>query len=176
MLDFQQYFDKYNDGKAPDFITIQLGVNDVFLATDADIQKNVNGILKSMDKLIDAIRKDAPDAVIGIGLTTAGACQDAFGSGYKCGQTAWQFRKNQQAICAAYLKKVATLKDPKLVIIPTCLNLDRENNFPLIREKVNACSTADVFRQDNGVHPAKSGGDQMGDTFFCWLKYHLNRK
>lgn len=29
-LDFQAYLDQYNDGKAPDFITVQLGVNDIF--------------------------------------------------------------------------------------------------------------------------------------------------
>ena len=40
-LDFQAYLDQYNDGKAPDFITVQLGVNDIFGAKDENVdQKN----------------------------------------------------------------------------------------------------------------------------------------
>ena len=30
-------------------------------------------------------------------------------------------------------------------------------------------------RQSNGVHPAGAGYHQMGDTFYCWLKYQLSK-
>ena len=32
-----------------------------------------------------------------------------------------------------------------------------------------------IIRQSNGVHPGAAGYNQMGDTYFCWIKYQLSR-
>ncbi|MBR2374567.1 MAG: hypothetical protein IKA87_10100 [Lentisphaeria bacterium] len=175
-----QYLKKYHKGIVPDFITIQLGVNDVFAATDANQKRVIDGILVNADKLIAALRKDAPDAVIGVGLVTAGAkTQDAFGANYKCGQTRWQYKKNQHALNAAMLKKFVNYPDKKVFIIPTNVNLDCENNFPVRNELISGVSFKDkrhrIVRQNNGVHPAVAGYHQMGDTFYCWIKYQLSK-
>ena len=175
-----QYLKQNHKGRTPDFITIQLGVNDVFGATDANQAEVIERILGNADKLISALRKDAPKAIIGVGLVTPGALtQDAFGSNYACGQTRWQYKKNQHALNAAMLKKFASYPDKKVFLIPTNVNLDCENNYPIRREAINGETVKGakniIIRQSNGVHPAAAGYNQMGDTFYCWVKYQLSK-
>ena len=173
-FDLQSYVNQYNDGKMPDFITIQLGVNDVFGASDLSIYDTLAGIEKNMDALIAAFRKAAPDAVIGVGLVTAGAKQDAFGANYKNGQTAWQYKKNSFMLNQLMIQKFQKNQDKKLFLIPTPVNLDCSNNFPAKTEPVNNGNPSMVLRQSNGVHPAETGYIQMGDTYYAWLKYQLS--
>ena len=175
-LDFQAFLDRYNDGKAPDYITVMLGINDIFGAQDDNLQARITDILNEMDKLLAEFRRVAPDAIIGVALPTPGAAsQDAFGNNYKCGQTRWQFKKNQHFLVAAMIKKLATSQDKKLSLIPTPLNLDCENNFPTANQPINNGNPNKTVRQNNGVHPAPAGYAQIGDTFYCWLKYQLNK-
>jgi len=175
-LDLQNYFNIYNNGKAPDFITFQLGVNDIFGSTDENLKDNIAAILGRADILLAAARKDAPDAIIGVGLVTPGAkSQDAFGSNYACGQTRWQYKKNQHALNQAMLEKFNNHPDKKLFIIPVSLNLDCENNFPASPEAVSLGSTAKLARQTNGVHPAPAGYAQMGDAYYAWMKHILSK-
>lgn len=174
VLDFKNYFSIYNNGKAPDFITFQLGVNDIFSATDDTLQTMIETILGHADTLIAAARKDAPNAIIGVGLVTPGSgSQDGFGQSYACRQTRWQYKKNQHALNQAMLAKFKNHADKKLVIIPTSLNLDCDNNFPTVTEPVNVSNEAMITRQSNGVHPAPAGYRQIGDTFYAWMKYYL---
>lgn len=174
-----QYLKENHKGRVPDFITIQLGVNDVFGAQDSNINTCITRILANADRLIAALRKDAPNAIIGVGLVTPGArTQDAFGCNYKNGQTRWQYKKNQHALNAAMLKKFANYPDKKVFIVPSSVNLDCEHNFPVRREVVSgsdAKRSGIIIRQANGVHPAPAGYYQMGETFYCWIKYHLSR-
>lgn len=173
--DFRNYLNEYNDGKAPDYITVMLGINDVFGATDENLDERIKTILGDADRLIAFFRTAAPGAVIGIGFPTPGAAgQDAFGSNYKCGQTRWQFKKNQHRLCAEMMKKFGGPEDSKISLVPTYINLDCENNFPAAAEAVNAGNERKITRQNNGVHPAPAGYNQIGDTFYCWLKNQLN--
>ena len=175
-----RYLKENHQGRTPDFITIQLGVNDVFGATDANQAEVIDRILGNADKLLAALRKDAPNAIIGVGLVTPGAAtQDAFGSNYANGQTRWQYKKNQHALNEAMLKKFANYPDKKVFLVPSNVNLDCENNYPARKEAINGTLTKEskniIIRQSNGVHPAPAGYSQMGDTYFCWIKYQLSR-
>lgn len=174
VFDMQQYVDKYNGGKMPDFITVQLGVNDVFGASDLTLYSTIESIEKNMDALLAAFRKAAPDAVIGVGLVTLGAGQDAFAANYKNGQTSLQYKKNVFTLNQRMLEKFRNYPDKKVFLIPTTVNLDCRNNFPVKSEPVNAGNSANATRQCNGVHPAPAGYNQMGDTFYAWLKYQLS--
>ena len=173
VFDLAQYLKKYNNGKTPDVITFQLGVNDVFAADEASLPERIRTILANADKLIAAFRKEAPDALIGVGYVTPGANQDAFGNNYKCGQTAWGYYRNHFRLNQAMAKHFAKYNDPKLVMIPSNVGLDTENNFPVRKEPVNSQNKTVVFRQSNGVHPAPTGYNQIGDTYFAWLKNQL---
>ena len=176
-LDFPGYFKRMNNGKAPDIITFQLGVNDIFAATDENVDAKIKGIFKHMDKLLAAVRKAAPDAVIGVGLTTPGAAtQDAFGRSYKSRHSYWQYKKNQHRLAEAMMRKFASDNPYKVEVVPVYLNLDCENNFPTVTEAVNQDNAKKITRQSNGVHPAPAGYRQIGDTFYCWMKSVLARK
>ena len=174
VFDLQSFVDKYNNGKMPDFITIQLGVNDVFGATPFNIANTLAEVEKNMDSLIFSFRKAAPEAIIGVGLVTPAARQDAFAVSYRNWQTAWQYKKNQFMLNSLMLKKFQNNSDKKLFLIPTEVNLDCDNNFPTQMEPVNVGNTNMVSRQVNGLHPADAGYNQIGDTYYAWLKYQVS--
>ena len=178
VLDMKAYFDRMNGGKAPDFVTIQLGVNDVFDDTDATIDGKIRKIETAMDKLIGHIRKVAPKAVIGVGLVPPAADQDAWGKGYHCKNNLYQHQKNTWKLNRFYLEKVKQLaqKDSRISIIPTVLNLDALNNFPAVMQPINVHNPRKILRQNNALHPAKEGGAQIGDTFYSWIMWNLKEQ
>ena len=176
-LDFKAYVKKYAKGKNPDFITIMLGTNDIYYAQDNNVQIQIKKILSFADKFLAEIKKDAPNAQIGLALTVPPASsQDAFGSNYKCNQTRWQYRRNQFKLVEAMIKKYGNGKIENISLIPAFVGIDCENNFPMRREKINSRDAKVVMRQSNGVHPAGSGYKQIADVFYCWLKYKLSEK
>ena len=126
-----------------------------------------------MEKLIAEFRKLKPAPEIMIFQHIPGANQDAFGNNYRCGQTSWQYRKNLDHYNRALLKKG---KELNLTVVPVYINIDTENNFPVLLQPVNEGNNAKVSRQNNGVHPARAGYCQMGDTLYCCLKALLHNK
>lgn len=170
-----EYVKKYNNGKMPDVVTFQLGVNDIFSAKEDNLHKRIPEVLANAHKLISAFRKEAPNALFGVGFVTGGASQDAFGNNYGCGQTSFAYYRNHFRLNQAMAKYFASYKDPKLVMIPSHVNLDTENNFPSGLEIANLQNSAKIKRQRNGVHPAATGYRQMGDSFYAWLKYQLEK-
>lgn len=153
-----------------------LGINDIFNAQDDTIEGSMADIFVSMDRLLVALRAAAPTARIGVALITAGAgSQDAFGKNYTCRQTRWQYRKNQHRLNKAMAAKFADANPCAITLIPACVNLDCVNNFPQVTEAINQDNPEQVTRLNNGVHPASTGYNQIGDTFFCWLMAQLAR-
>ncbi|MDD5596315.1 MAG: SGNH/GDSL hydrolase family protein [Victivallaceae bacterium] len=176
-LDFKAYVDKYAKGRNPDFVTIMLGTNDVFRCTEENIGAGLKKIMSFADTFIAEIQKHAPDTQIGLALTVPPASsQDAFGSNYKCSQTRWQFRRNQFKLVEVMLEKFGNGKIKNVSLIPAYAGIDCENNFPLRKEPVNSRDSQSVKRHSNGVHPAKSGYEQIADIFYSWLKYKLAEK
>ena len=173
--DLQGYFNRRNGGKTPDIITINLGVNDVFSANDSNIESVIDNIFKNMDTLLREMRKAAPNAVIGVGLPTEGALsQDAFGKNYASRYSRWQYKKNQHRLVEAMIQKFAKANPYNVQIIPVYLNLDCENNFPIVQSPVNSGNKRTLQRLNNGVHPSRDGYYQIGDTFYCWMKAVLD--
>ncbi|OQA80133.1 MAG: GDSL-like Lipase/Acylhydrolase [Lentisphaerae bacterium ADurb.Bin242] len=168
-LDFPAFFSRYNQGRPPEIAAIQLGTNDIAAATDENRDETISGISRAMDRFLGSLREAAPNTWIGIGLVPPPADQDAFGTSYQCLYHSWQYRKNAFALNRFYLRKISAWNDPKIRIIPTCLNLDAEHNFPTVEEPVNAQNPETILRQSNGLHPAESGYYQIGDTFASWL-------
>ena len=175
-FDLAAFLKKYGNGKVPDFITFQLGTNDLFSANGKNREYRIAAMIANMDFLLAKIREQAPDAVIGVGLLSLGpTSQDAYGIHYKCTQTNWNlqlslFRANQ-AVTAHFAKK----KDPKLFLIPHQLNFDRDHQFPSKMEPVNHGNRRTVERKIN-THPSDEGYRQFGDTLYAWLKYQLSLK
>ena len=179
VLDFQHYLDQHNDGRAPDFITVILGGNDMFSATDAptaDGNTNIEDALDRMmhyaDILLAEFRRVGPDTQIGICTPLApAASQDAFGSNYRCTQTRWQYRRNAQRLIERQLEKWGG--DESISIVPTNVNIDCVHGYPAQEEPASARGSTTVLRQSNGLHPNPSGYYQVADSIYYWLKYRL---
>ena len=177
VLDFQKYCDEQNGGKGPDFITIMLGCNDNFGAKDDTVEASIDSYEKNMDALIAEFHKVRPDTKIGIvTLLPPAGTQDAFGNNYGCGQTRWQYRKNQHRVVERELAKWSGQEAQNIFIIPGFVNLDTMRNYPTTTGPGNArADGAPISRQANGFHPAGSGYKQLADTLYCWLKGQMEK-
>jgi lysophospholipase L1-like esterase len=173
-LSFQRYLDANNGGEAPDFITILLGCNDTFSADEETIEARIDTMFGHLDTLIAAFREAAPDTQIGLlTLVPPAASQDAFGRNYRCGQTRWQYRRNQHRVVERQYETYSGREDGGLFVVPAHANLDTVWGFPRVALPPNAHSEEEVSRMSNGVHPARAGYYQIGDSIYCWLKSRL---
>jgi len=173
-LDFQNYCDENNGGEGPDFITVLLGCNDTFSANEETIEARIDTMFGYADTLIAEFHKVRPDTQIGILLLVPpAATQDAFGVNYTCGQTRWQYRRNQHRVVERQLEKFAGREDENIWLLPAHVNLDTVHGFPTATRPANARATVNIARQANGVHPTADGYRQIADTIYAWLKWRL---
>jgi len=173
-LDFQRYCDDVNGGALPDFVTLFLGCNDTFSATDDTIEGRIDEMLVHLDALIAMIREASGDVRIGLmPPVPPAATQDAFGANYRCGQTRWQYKRNQHRVVERMYERYGGRAGDGLTLIPAFVNLDCRHNFPQAEAPWNAHTTLTGVRLINGVHPAPEGYRQIGDAVYCWLKAQL---
>jgi lysophospholipase L1-like esterase len=176
VLDFQHYCDANNGGEGPDFITVLLGCNDTFSATEETLEAAIDTMFGHADMLLGEFHKVRPDTQIGLLLPPPpAASQDAFGSNYQCGQTRWQYRRNQHRVVERLMEKFAGREAENIWLLPAHLNLDTVHNYPTRPEPINSRTDAEIARQSNGVHPAAEGYRQIADTIHAWLRYRLAR-
>lgn len=173
-FDFQRYLDRNNNGEPPDFITILLGCNDTFSADETTIEERIDTMFTNLDAMIAGFRAAAPETDIGLLLLVPpAASQDAFGANYKTGQTRWQYRRNQHRVVEREYETYGGREDEGLFLVPAFVNLDTVHGFPRSMVPANAHSDIEVPRMSNGVHPATSGYNQIGDAIYCWIKSRL---
>jgi lysophospholipase L1-like esterase len=170
-LDFARYCKDLNAGQGPDFVTIFLGPNDVFGATDETIEATIDTMLGAYDALIAAVHAVRKDTWLGVTLPVPpAASQDAFGANYACGQTRWQYKRNQHRLVERMLAKYAGRTGDYISIVPTVVNLDCRHNYPAVKAKWNSGAETEGLRQCNGVHPSAAGYRQIGDSLYAWTK------
>lgn len=170
-FDFPRYVRESLGGTAPDVVTVMLGTNDVFGAKDENLEEVTTSILENAEKLLAGIRAGAPNASIGLMMTVPpSASQDAFGANYGANQTRWQYRKNQHRLVERLMERFGGREGEKLFIVPTHLNLDCVNNYPLLEAPANARASQKIIRANNGVHPSAEGYRQIADSLYSWLK------
>ena len=172
VFDLQKYFDKHNGGKVPDIVTFQLGLNNVLVAKEHNIEQITAESLKNMEELIGEFRKFKPAPEILIFQHIPGANQDAFGKNYECKLHGWTYRKNLDYYNRALLKKG---KELNIHVVPIYMNIDTENNMKYLNQPINEGNPKMIMRANNGVHPDRAGYRQMGDTLYCWIKAVLNK-
>ncbi len=175
-LDFAAYFQKNNGGKAPDFITVTLGGNDISSYDDARIDQGLVKIRERAEVFLSALRKAAPEAVIG--LTLNGYCsrsQDAFGNNYGCKLHRWQFLKNTFKYRVMIIDLVKKSPGLRLQMVPMFCAHDNENNVYKRKEPANFRNPERIMRESNGLHPVPSGYQQAGDYYYAWMKALLNQ-
>ena len=178
VVDIQGWFDRINGGKAPDFIIIDLGGNDVFTAGEDQIHARMRDqILPAMTAVIDALRNAAPHTTIGICQSGLGSrFQDAYGANYGCLQNRYQFLRNKRIYNAAVEKFVATRNDPEILVLPYYQSIDPVNGYPVKQLPASAREKNTVARGINALHTTSSGAYQMADAMYCWLVNQFNRK
>jgi len=173
-LDFPRYCKETNHGQAPDVVTIFLGCNDNFAATDETLTASIDRMLKYYDELIAMIHDYNKNTKIGaLLLVPPAATQDAFGANYGCGQTRGQYKRNQHEVVRRMLAHYAHREKENLWLIPAYFNLDCQHNYPQATVPANARTAQTITRQTNGVHPVTAGYSQIGDSIYCWLKAQM---
>jgi lysophospholipase L1-like esterase len=173
-LDFQKYCDDNNGGRGPDFILIWLGGNDHFAAKDDTIEASCSKFEANMDILMAEFRRVRPDTKIGIvTMLPPTATQDGFGANYGCGQTRWQYRKNQHRVVEREYAKWGDQEARNISIVPGFVNLDCVHGYPAVTQPANARSEVQIGRGSNGLHSTAAGYRQLADTIYCWLKGQL---
>ena len=175
-LDFSAYCRDTNEGRFPDVATIFLGPNDIFSFDDDSLEGGIDDMLTHLDQLVQMLNSAAPKTKVAILLPVPpAASQDAFGSNYGSGQTRWQYRRNQHRLVESMFKRYGRASSDstnalRVSLIPTYLGVDCVNNYPTELVLANGTTDIKITRQSNGVHPAASGYQQIGDMVFAWLK------
>jgi lysophospholipase L1-like esterase len=174
-LDFATYCAQFNHGKAPDFVTFALGTNDIFYASDQNIDATIDRILGYFDSLVAMVHGFNASTRVGIVLVIPpAATQDGFRN-YRATQrqTRWQYRRNQHRMLERMLAHYGGREAENLYLIPAYINLDAAHNFPTRPASWNADNPDQPPRVIDGIHPASAGYRQIGDTIYCWLKDRL---
>ena len=157
-LDFQMYCDKKNEGKAPDYIVVFLGCNDIFRAKDDTIERTIDKMFVNADTLLAEFRQVSPNTRIGLLMPIPpNARQTGFGYNYGCSQTRYQYKRNQHRTVERMIKKYGDKEQDNIFLIPAYINIDSVNSYP----------------QNNGVHPLPKGYHQIANSVYAWLKYQL---
>lgn len=173
-VNFPQYLTD-NSLATPDWVFIHLGINDVFGQTsDSAASSFADSAFTQLDTLITSIK--AAGAGIKVGLmipTPPSADQDSFGANYDTGQTRWRFKRNILIWARQLIAKYAGQEASRIYIVPSNTALDTVNNMSRAASApVNSRSAVTGQRQSNGVHPATSGYQQIGDALWAFLKFY----
>ena len=175
VLDIPGWFKTVNQGKAPDFILIQLGGNDMFGAMAHNREEKLKTALNNAKTLLAALRKHAPQTVIGVATSPCGCDQDGFGANYGSFQSKYQYRRNIQSYNRALAALVKELKDPHIRLIPLHQSIDPDGSYMKGSYFVHARHKKKIARDRNALHPGREGGFQLGDALYCWLRKQLEK-
>jgi lysophospholipase L1-like esterase len=122
-------------------------------------------------EMIHGVRKDTK--IGALLLVPPAATQDAFGANYQCGQTRWQYKRNQYRVVQRIMERYGNREAENLWLIPASVNLDCLHNYPQAAAPWNARTAEKGVRLANGVHPGAEGYRQIGDSIYCWMKAQL---
>lgn len=165
-LDVPRYLQESCHGQRPDYVTFFLGINDCFGANPDDpakMDEHIDRVFASAETLLNAFRKAAPDAELGILLTTPpNARQSAFEANYQDRYTRWGWKRIQHRLVERQLKQFGGREDDHIFIVPTELNLDPVTGYP----------------ENNAVHPNTEGYQQIAASLHAWLtsRWHAAAK
>lgn len=173
-VNFPQYLTS-NSIATPDWVAIHLGINDIFgQTTDAGAISTATTAFNALDTLITSIKAAGAGVKVALMLPTPPASsQDAFGANYGAGQTRWRFKRNIMLWTQTLITRYAGQEASRIYIAPTNTAIDTTNNVSYAAAApINSRSSVSVARQNNGVHPANSGYQQIGDALWAFLKYY----
>ncbi len=163
-LDITRYIRENCAGQPPDVVTVLLGINDCFHVNADDakaVDERIATTLDNAEKFLKAFRAAAPRAVFAVGLTTPpNSRESGFEANYKGKYHRWGWKRIQHRLVELMLKRLGNREREGIHLVPTELNLDPVDGYP----------------DNNGVHPNATGYQQIGASFYCWLKWWLQAK
>lgn len=169
-VDFPNYLSA-NSLATPDFVIIQLGVNDTFnFTTDEAVTTFCLTAFPKIDTLIASIKAANANIKIGIAAPPTYADQDAFGTNYACNQNAWRAKRNIITYNSKLYDYFKNKEAQNIYFVPSGVNVDTENNFPTTTREINSHNSTIITVQNNGVHPDVGGYLQIRDSWFAFLK------
>lgn len=161
-LDIARYVREACDNQPPDVVTFLLGINDCFSANPNDpvaMDKSIGAALENAENLLQAFRAACPGTDFAIGLTTPpNARESGFEANYKGKYHRWGWKRIQHRLVQRMLTQFGGREAQRIFVVPTELNLDPVDGYP----------------ENNGVHPNVSGYQQIGATFYAWLKWRAH--
>ena len=162
--DIARYIRENCAGQPPDVVTVLLGINDCFHVNPDDakaVDERIATTLNNADKFLKAFHAAMPHAVFAVGLTTPpNARESGFDANYKGKYHRWGWKRIQHRLVEQMLKQLGGREREGIHLVPTELNLDPVDGYP----------------DNNGVHPNATGYQQIGTSFYCWLKGWLQAK
>lgn len=168
------YYIAQNSIATPDYVVINLGINDTFnYFDDATLLSEAANIVARFNTMVASIKAYNATIKIGIAITIPpNYSQDAFGKDYGSAQTLSRYKRNN-ILWVNYL--ITTFKNREaesLYLVPIHTNLDTRYNFTTEQKQVNARNTATYTSSasGSGVHPAETGYWQVADIYWYWLK------
>ena len=159
-LSFKNYFENVVHHK-PDFVVIELGINDCFRADTTSvgtIDLTIDSMLVHTGYYLNKLIDYKNNIKIGICLPpSANTNNTGFVASYgdKYTQTGWT--KIQRRLVQRYIDYFDDNFKSNCKVIPLEVNFDTENGYPV----------------DNGVHPNKLGYNQIASSIFNWLLYEI---
>ena len=172
-FDASYYFSKTNVAK-PDWVFINLGINDAFsFKDDESLKKAIPEINSRCDEMIRSIQAASPETKIGIALTIPpNYSQDAFGKAYGNGQTRKRCKRNNVIWVSNLLSRYENRENERIYVIPIHTNLDTRYNMGMEETPYNKRNpeTYSSPIPNSGVHPVKEGYWQIADVYWFFLK------
>lgn len=163
-LDVARYIQEKCGGQAPDYVTFLLGINDCFAAKPDDpqaIDQRIDQVFEQAETLLAAFRAAAPNADLGICLTTPpNARESGFEANYQGRYHRWGWKRIQHRLVERELAQFGGREREHIYVVPTELNLDPVDGYP----------------ENNGVHPNAAGYAQIGQSLYAWLKWRLSER
>lgn len=163
-VDVPRFLQEACDGNAPDFIICKLGINDAFgfdPNDPAQLDGQIDALFSQAETLINAFRDAAPNAELGLCLTTPGNARDeAFQNNYEGRYPRWGWKRIQHRLVERQIRQFSARENEKIRIIPTELNLDTVGGYP----------------ESNAVHPNEAGYRQIAASIHAWLMSRLDSR
>ncbi|MEY4938436.1 MAG: hypothetical protein RIQ93_171 [Verrucomicrobiota bacterium] len=163
-FDLARYLREECNNQPPDVVTFLLGINDCFAANPNDpaaMDKTIGEVLDHAEKLLQAFQAASPKTVLAVGLTTPpNARESGFEANYKGKYHRWGWKRIQHRLVQQMLQRFSGREAQNVFLVPTELNLDPVDGYP----------------DNNGVHPNPAGYQQIGASFYAWLKWWLARQ
>ena len=170
-----EYFLQQSGLSAPDWLVINLGINDLLYTTnDTAMETKIADMNTKCDAMIASIQDAMPNTKIGIALTIPPSyTQYPWGIDFGCNNTRHRYKRNNVAWVQNIIDKYSDSENDGIYIVPLYANLDTLYNMGSTMVHPNARNTAvDVTEipRNGNVHPAESGYWQIADVYYAFFK------